>query len=279
MTVTSATTPGGSAGAARPYGLRRLVLPAQAFASVLERGKTVVRVVNRNRPGRRVRWGSLQRVRPFSDHYGFDRGLPVDRYYIEAFMRDSNGVIRGDVMEIRAPVYTRRFGHAVTREHVVDIDSANRHATLIADLNEPGSLPEDAYDCVIFTQTLQFLRDEGTALQNLYRSVRPGGAVLITAPSLSRVDHEIPESDYWRYTPSGLLARLVQCCPGAELSVEGHGNVLTGIAFLTGLAVEDLDGDQLDVNDPSFPTIVCAIVKKPNSPASLADTERDEHGL
>src|SRR4051794_24300652 len=34
-----------------------------------------------NRPGRRVRWGSLRRTRPFSDCYGFDRGLPIDRYY------------------------------------------------------------------------------------------------------------------------------------------------------------------------------------------------------
>jgi len=178
-------------------------------------------------------------------------------------MRESRGQICGDVMELRAPLYTRRFGHSVTTEHVVDIDPANHGATLIADLNEIGSLPVDAYDCVIFTQTLQFLRDDGAALQNVYQSLRAGGVALITVPSLSRVDHEIPESDFWRYTPSGLQWKLEKHCAGAESSVKGHGNVLIGIAFLMGLAVEELDRDQLTVNDLSFPTIVCATVRKP----------------
>src|SRR5262245_50153649 len=33
------------------------------------------------------RWGNLRRVRPFSASYGFDRGTPIDRYYLDTFLR------------------------------------------------------------------------------------------------------------------------------------------------------------------------------------------------
>jgi SAM-dependent methyltransferase len=217
-------------------------------------------------PRQDIDWGSLRRLQPVSDCYGFDRGDPVDRYYIAGFMRRQSELIRGEVMEIRAPQYTNTFRSGVTRSHVVDIDPANPEATLIADLTEPGSLPEDAYDCVILTQTLQYLGDEGAALRNIYVSLRPGGVCLITAPSLARIDHELPDADYWRYTPPGLLAKLQAHCPHATVSVEGHGNVLTGIAFLMGLAVQELREDELTDDDPAFPLVVCASVKKPERP-------------
>src|SRR5438105_201348 len=31
-------------------------------------------------------WGNLRRTTPFSDHYAFDRGTPIDRYYVAQFM-------------------------------------------------------------------------------------------------------------------------------------------------------------------------------------------------
>ena len=31
-------------------------------------------------------WGNLRRLRPFSVYYGFDRGTPVDRYYLDRFL-------------------------------------------------------------------------------------------------------------------------------------------------------------------------------------------------
>ena len=33
-----------------------------------------------------VRFGSLRRLTPFSDEYGFDRGTPIDRHYIDDFL-------------------------------------------------------------------------------------------------------------------------------------------------------------------------------------------------
>ena len=33
-----------------------------------------------------VRFGSLRRLTPISRDYGYDRGKPIDRYYIESFL-------------------------------------------------------------------------------------------------------------------------------------------------------------------------------------------------
>lgn len=215
------------------------------------------------RRARRPRWGDLKRRQPFSQHYGFDRGQPVDRRYIEAFLSAHAARIRGDVLEVLRDEYTRRFGAPGTRVHVVDIDSGNGEATVIADLCEVGSLPARAYDCVVLTQTLQFLAAPELGLENLWQSLRPGGALLVTVPCAARIDTTAPDSDYWRWTPAG-LEHLVRCrCPGAEVQVSGGGNLVATLAALLGLAVEDLAPGDLDDDDSAFPLIAAAAVLKP----------------
>jgi DNA-binding phage protein len=44
--------------------------------------------------------------------------------------------------------------------------------------------------------------------------------------------------------------------------VSARGNVLAQIAFLAGLAVEDLDRAALGEDDPRFPLLVCVAAHK-----------------
>jgi SAM-dependent methyltransferase len=231
--------------------------------SSADRLKPPARWVIRHFPGRRVRWGTFRRARPFSDCYGWDRGLPVDRFYIERFLASVHEDIRGDVLEVRDADYTLRFGGGrVGRAHIVDIDAENPKATLIADLCERGSLGAGRFDCVILTQTLHLVRDDGAAIENVWRALRPGGTLLLTVPCLSRIDHDDPEGDLWRFTPRGLAVRLRELCPAGEVTVEGHGNVLAGVAFWAGVAVEEVRPAQLAEDDPFFPIVGCARVAK-----------------
>jgi hypothetical protein len=221
--------------------------------------------VDRRLPTRRVNWGTLRRTSPISDHYGYDRGRPVDRFYIERFLEAQRRVIRGEVLEVGSREYTRRFGgESVTRSHVVDIDPRKLHATLIADLCAPGSLAPSAYDCIILTQTLQLLSEQIVALQNLWTSLRSGGALLVTVPCISRIERETPATDFWRYTPTGLELLITRSCPDAKVVTEGHGNVLAAVAFLMGLASQELTESELEVGDPYFPLLVCATMSKPS---------------
>ncbi|MDP9333990.1 MAG: hypothetical protein M3Q30_11885 [Actinomycetota bacterium] len=131
-------------------------------------------------------------LEPLSDRYGFDRGTPLDRRYIEVFLNEHRDAIRGSVLEVEDDTYTTMFGagRAVTIS-VVDIDSSNPGATLLADLSEPDSLAPDTNDCIILTQTLHLLRRPGDCIENCYRALRPAGVSLATAPSLSRVSRVI----------------------------------------------------------------------------------------
>src|SRR4051794_27404046 len=59
-----------------------------------------------------LRFGSLRRLTPVSRHFGYDRGLPVDRHYIERFLEDNAAVVAGHVLEIGDSAYTRRSAGA-----------------------------------------------------------------------------------------------------------------------------------------------------------------------
>ena len=54
---------------------------------------------NRGLPGRRINWGDVARRAPFSSVYGWDRGLPVDRFYINAFVARNQHLVTGSVLE------------------------------------------------------------------------------------------------------------------------------------------------------------------------------------
>jgi hypothetical protein len=209
------------------------------------------------------RWGNLRRLRPFSERYGFDRGLPVDRFYIEAYLARHAADVRGRVLEVKDASYTVRFGgSSVSASDVLDIDPNNVDATVVADLCDEGSLPAARFDCFVLTQTLHLLSDVQTGLRNAWQALAPGGVLLLTAPTLARVDRHLTEIDFWRFTPRGLERLLADACPDAEAEVEGRGNLITAIAFLAGLSADELKAEELAHADPFFPILACARVRK-----------------
>jgi hypothetical protein len=230
---------------------------------VRRRVRLLIAPARRNVPGRRPDWGNLRRAEPFSACFGFDRGQPVDRLYIERFLARMSHHIRGDVLEIRDSRYTRRYGAEGFRSHVLDIDVTNKRATIFGDLCDPGTLASAAYDCVILTQTLQYLVDPDAAIANLYTSLRFGGTMLITVPCSARIDPRAPESDYWRWTPVGLRALVERRCTRAEVEAEGGGNLVAALAVMLGCSVEDLGPQDLAADDPHFPVVSCAAITKP----------------
>src|SRR3984957_6708899 len=79
-----------------------------------------------------VRFGSLRRLHPISSKFGYDRGTPIDRYYMETFLQDNRYDIKARVLEIRDSAYTLKFGQTrVNVSDVLDIDKKNDRATLI----------------------------------------------------------------------------------------------------------------------------------------------------
>ncbi len=210
-----------------------------------------------------VRWGDLRRLTPFSRRWGYDRGTPIDRVYIEAFLAVHADDVKGACLEVLNADYTNRFGgNRVSQRDVLDINPANTAATVIADLGDANSLPAQRFDCVILTQTLHLIPDMRIALGNIWRAIAPGGVLLLTVPALSRHDaRQGFDHDRWRLTRTG-LEWLVAAVAAGRPQIVTYGNLLTCTAFLYGLAAEELRPEELHVSDPEFPLIVAARVQK-----------------
>jgi SAM-dependent methyltransferase len=220
-------------------------------------------------PAGAVQFGDFRRLRPISRVFGLDRGLPVDRFYIEQFLDSHASDIRGRVLEMGDDLYTRKFGgERVTQGEVLHVVEGQPGVTIVADLSNADHLPSDTFDCIIFTQTLQMIYDFRAALGTLHRILAPAGVLLATFHGISRIGRREgvdPWGEYWRFTEQSARRLFQEFFPPAGVKVETRGNVLVATAFLHGLAAEELNADELDYTDPDYEVLVTVRAVKPAS--------------
>lgn len=209
-----------------------------------------------------IDWGGLRRQEPVSDHWGFDRGQPIDRYFIEKFLAAHAADVQGYCLEVMNDAYTRQFGaDRVTGSEVIDINANNPNATIVGDLTDPATLKVDSFDCFILTQTLPVIYDSKAVIRNSFRALKPGGVLLITAPCMCRYSPH--PQDFWRFTGASISRLIIETTDCKEPLITLYGNLVASLAFLIGAATEELDKEELGYFDPRFPIVVCARVGKP----------------
>ena len=212
----------------------------------------------------------LRRLDPISATFGFERGQPIDRYYIENFLSRHAEDVWGRVLEIRGDAYTRRFGgQRVEVSDVLDVAQDNRQATIHADLTRADHVPSDAFDCIILTQTLHFVYDVRSAARTLQRILKPGGVLLATFPGISKTGcrecGKHGEQYCWMFTKMSARRLFEETFPAADLRVEAYGNVLAAVSFLHGLATEELRQEELDHHDPDYEVLIALRAVKPEA--------------
>ena len=208
-------------------------------------------------PVGKVGLGDLDRVRPISLDFGFDRGTPVDRHYIERFLEQNAADIRGRVLEIGDAAYSTRFGTGISQQDVLHVDPEAKGATIIGDLSQPGVLPEGAFDCMIITQTLHLIYDMPTAVERMWSSLKPGGVLLLTVPGISPIDRgEWGDTWFWSLTEHSARRLFAEQFGDGQIAVETNGNAYAATCFVQGLALEEVRVDRLDKTDRSYPVVV-----------------------
>ncbi len=236
-------------------------MTAGSSSVLLRRIKGRVRRIVRNVssiPVGSVRWGDLRRQEPICANFGYSRGSPIDRHYIESFVAGHAADVSGRVLEIKDAGYTRRFGGSrVERSEVLDINPDNPAATIIADLNDPEALESAAYDCVIVTQTLQYLFEPAVAIRHLHRSLKPNGVMLLTVPGITPL-RECGAAWYWNFTDAAVERLLSEAFGPSAISVRSCGNLATVTAFLHGLSAEELREWELAPRDPAYQLLIVA---------------------
>jgi SAM-dependent methyltransferase len=201
----------------------------------------------------------LARGQPVSQRWGWDRGRPIDRHYIEQFLSEHRADIHGRVLEVKSSDYARRFGAQVEQVDVLDIDGENPDATIVADLASGDGIPDAAFDCFVLTQTLQYVYDVRAAVRHAARLLVQGGVLLATVPGISRVSTVRPgisPSDFWRFTPATCRELAAREFGDDHATVRAYGNALTSTAFVAGLAAEELAPAKLAEHDERFPLLI-----------------------
>jgi SAM-dependent methyltransferase len=202
--------------------------------------------------------GDLRRLTPVDANWGFERGTPIDRVYVERFIGGHAGDIHGRVLEIAAPDYTNRFGSGVTAVDVLMAEEGNPQATIVADLTDAPQIPDGTFECAIVTQTLQFVYDVRSALATLHRVLAPGGVLLVTVPGLTRISplEDQVYGEWWHYTARSLRRLAAEPFGDENVEVASYGNVLAATGFLYGLAASDLEPSELAARDPLYEVVV-----------------------
>jgi len=213
-----------------------------------------------------VQFLDTARTSPVSSCFGFDRGTPVDRYYIENFFRANGRTIRGKVLEVGDSTYGKRFSRGgVESFHVLQHAALGTDPTaIVGDLADVSTLPADAFDCFICAQTFQYTFELSKAVAGAYHLLRPGGVLLATVPGISQISRYDADryGEYWRFTADS-VARLFHPVFDGGVEIAAFGNVLSSTLFLQGIALEELpDVSLLDVHDRDYPMIVTVVARK-----------------
>jgi SAM-dependent methyltransferase len=208
----------------------------------------------------------LQRTTPAGEGWGGIRGQIIDRYYIERFLAEHADDVRGHVLDFGDDAYTLKFGGAkVTQADVLNLTTNNPRATIVGDLSDGEQIPSATFDCILCTQVLLLVYNLPAAVRTLYRILKPGGVVLVTAPGIQKISRGDMNTcgEYWRFTTLSLRRLFEEVFPKDRIEVKASGNVLAATAFLHGLAVEDLRREDLEYQDPDFEVSISLRAVKP----------------
>lgn len=246
---------------------------ANSFKSILKKNLPVflLRLLNRAglypgfipRQGT-VSFGDFNSLVPFSSEFGYDRGGPIDRYYIERFLKAESEHIKGNVLEVADNAYTLKYGgNKVTKSDVLHLYADTPGATYFGDLSEGDHLPSDHFDCIILTQTLHFIYDYLSALKHCYRILKKDGVLLVTVPGITSIDRgEWNENWLWSFNDNSMKKVFSELFPANSFKVRTYGNVYAAITFLHGMGIGEVDRSKLDVRDSAYDVVVTIKLKK-----------------
>src|SRR3972149_11322683 len=92
-------------------------------------------------------------------------------------------------------------GRRITPETFTIDGHVSENVDLVCDIHSVP-LPDESFDCVFCTGTLEHVKDPARALSEIYRLLKKGGLAHIEGPFI-KADPDDP-GDHWRWTLMGL---------------------------------------------------------------------------
>lgn len=202
-------------------------------------------------------------LKPLNRVFGFSRGMPINRYYIEKFLEEKREFICGDVLEVAENTYTKKFGLSVTNSYMLHVSSEDERYIKGNFETGEGIIPESV-DCIILTQVLPVIFDSKAVISNICRMLKTGGVCLITVNGISQISRYDMErwGDYWNFTDLSIRKLLEKEVSADKIEIRTYGNVKTATAMLYGVAAEELSKEELDYVDEDYQVSICAMIRK-----------------
>ncbi len=202
-------------------------------------------------------------LQPVSRRFGREHGTPIDRYYIEKFLEKNCDKIHGEVAEFAEDTYARRYGFDITHSYILHVNGWGERVIKV-NLETGDGVREGILDCLICTQTIQFIFNLDAVIQNICKLLKNDGCALITCHGISQISLYDYRNwgEYWRFTPMTIKRLYEQNTENCEISVQSYGNVKTATAMLYGLCAEDLDDEDFEFNDEQYPLLLTVVIKK-----------------
>jgi SAM-dependent methyltransferase len=206
----------------------------------------------------RSNWAQPKRFQPFCPNWGNSRGGPIDRYYIDRFIKTELRQKKGVFLECGGDRYRKFVTTAnISRYEVVDIDRNLPSLTIHRDLQSLRGIKSCSFDVIVCTQVLQYVENPERAIKELWRVLRPSGCLLVSTPFVEKDCKKL--ADRWRFTQQGMLSllRLFKTC---EVTV--GGNIFVAACYWMGLGMDDINIEDLERADDTFYQVVLAKATK-----------------
>lgn len=204
-----------------------------------------------------INWGDLRRSQPLCQFFGFMRGTPIDRYYLDRFIESIQNDVQGLTLEIGGQKTNRELYALKRTSGYRVLDLPGWSDDIVGDANDSGAVPEENFDSILILNVLEHCENPQKVVDNIYRWLKPGGHVYAMVPCAQRI-HPTPR-DFWRPMPDGLKSMFKAF---RSQKVTTYGNVTTVVASFHGIAAEELTPEELDFTHPDYPVICCLTAQK-----------------
>jgi SAM-dependent methyltransferase len=203
------------------------------------------------------------KILPVSTDFGFSRGTPVGRSYVNDFVAEKAQALGGIILEFGEARYKDYFNY-VDQYMVVDV-APGPNVDFVCDIHDVSTMPQHFFDVIVCTQVLEHLERPQEALIELRKLLKQDGRLICTVPFLAHI-HYVP-TDYYRFSIDAITSALSRA--GFEvIDSRNSGNALVTIGSLLGYSSEDFSFSQMAESDEVYPFNILTF-SRPNIDSSV----------
>ncbi len=149
----------------------------------------------------------------------------------------ARGALKGRVLDAGAGMtaYAPKLKNSVDEYIAVDIQHDPRLDAVGSVMQLP--IQDQTFDGVFCSQVLEHVDDPQAALNEFYRSLKPGGAVVLSVPHLAYLHNE--PHDYFRYTKHGLRV-LLERAGFVDIEIQPAGGLLSFLGHIPSVIAKSL---------------------------------------